>query len=122
VDNRGAIDLANSEISQNRFCTKHMDIRLHFVRELLEVGLITLTYVPSSINVADFLNKPIGCCLLKKSLLLVGVLQASQAALTLATQSTGGCQIIGSGASSKKRRTTVRAAGVRTPLGWVGSP
>jgi hypothetical protein len=31
VDNQGAIDLAHSEMSQNGFCTKHMDIRLHFV-------------------------------------------------------------------------------------------
>jgi hypothetical protein len=89
VDNRGAIDLAKSEISQNGFQTKHMDIRLHFVRELLEVGLITLAYVSSAVNAADFLTKPIGKCPLRRSLALVGMLQASLSALTLATQSTG---------------------------------
>jgi hypothetical protein len=109
VDNRGAIDLAKSKISQNGFRTKHMDIRLHFVRELLEIGLMTLIYVPSNGNAADFLTKPVGRCPLRRSLTLVGMLQASQAALTLATQSTGGCQTIGFSASSKKRRMTARA-------------
>jgi hypothetical protein len=110
VDNRGAIDLAKSEISQNGFRTKHMDIRLHFVRELLEVGLITLVHVSSAANAADFLTKPIGRCPLKRSLALIGMLQASQSALTLLTHSTGGCENQGSSVLSKKRRTTVRVA------------
>jgi hypothetical protein len=45
VDNQGAIDLARSEISQNGFRTKHMDIRLHFVQELIMLNLIKLKYI-----------------------------------------------------------------------------
>jgi hypothetical protein len=55
VNNQGAINLAKSKILQNGFCTKRMDIWLHFVRELLDVGLINLVYV----SLADFLTNPL---------------------------------------------------------------
>jgi hypothetical protein len=60
VDNQGAIDLARSEMSQNGFRTKHMDIRLHFVRELVVDCLIKLQYIRTTANLADFLTKPTG--------------------------------------------------------------
>ncbi|KAI7957506.1 hypothetical protein MJO28_004601 [Puccinia striiformis f. sp. tritici] len=115
VDNRGAIDLANSETSQNGFRTKHMDIRLHFVRELLAIGLLKLVYVVSAGNVADFLTKPTGRSTIRKSLIAVGVLQASEAALHLATQGTGGCQTFSLSARSKRRRAGRKRAGELAP-------
>jgi hypothetical protein len=62
VDYKSAIDLANSENSQNGFCTKHMDMRLHFVQEHVQSKLSTLFYIKSSENPADFLNKSVGRC------------------------------------------------------------
>ncbi|PLW45549.1 hypothetical protein PCASD_06269 [Puccinia coronata f. sp. avenae] len=60
VDNRGAIDLALSQVSQNGFRTKHMDLRLHFVRDLISTKVLKITFVPSHKNIADFLTKPVG--------------------------------------------------------------
>ncbi|PLW55770.1 hypothetical protein PCANC_01615 [Puccinia coronata f. sp. avenae] len=60
IDNRGAIDLARSQVSQNGFRTKHMDLRLHFIRDLLKSKIISLKYVSSTSNPADFLTKPVG--------------------------------------------------------------
>jgi hypothetical protein len=60
IDNRGAIDLARSQVSQNGFCTKHMDLRLHFIRDLLKSKIISLKYVLSASNPADFLTNPVG--------------------------------------------------------------
>ncbi|PLW53302.1 hypothetical protein PCANC_06160 [Puccinia coronata f. sp. avenae] len=60
IDNRGALDLARSEISQNGFRTKHMDLWLHFVRKLLRQNIVQTKYVTSQSNQADFLTKPVG--------------------------------------------------------------
>jgi hypothetical protein len=91
VDNRAAIDLANSEASQNSFRTKHMDIRLHFVRELIQAALIKLHYVKTTENIADFLTKALGRATIRKSLARIGVLEVSEAASNLATRSMPGC-------------------------------
>jgi len=37
--------------------TKHMDIRLHYVRELVKENKITLKYVKSQYNLADRFTK-----------------------------------------------------------------
>ena len=40
-------------------CTKHIDIRYHFVRDTLTAGEITLRYLPTADMVADVLTKPL---------------------------------------------------------------
>jgi hypothetical protein len=92
ADNRGAIDLAKSKTSQNSFRTKHMSIKLHFVRELLETKLITLNYVKSNANATDFVTKPCGRTTIRRSLEAVHLLPSSQPASHLSTRSTAGCQ------------------------------
>ncbi|KAH9453332.1 hypothetical protein Pst134EA_033103 [Puccinia striiformis f. sp. tritici] len=92
VDNRAAIDLAKSETSQNSFRTKHMDIHLHFVRELLDIKLIKIDYVKTTENSVDFLTKPVGRAVIRRSLENLGVIQVSDVALYLATRSTRGCR------------------------------
>jgi hypothetical protein len=57
VDNTGAIKLANNPEFHKR--TKHIDIRYHFVRELLENNEIQIKYIPSKENLADSLTKTI---------------------------------------------------------------
>lgn len=54
-DNLGAQKLAENPVFHGR--TKHIDIRHHFVRELLESGQIQLKYVSTSEMPADVLTK-----------------------------------------------------------------
>ena len=90
VDNKGAMDLAFSQISQNGFRTKHMDIRLHFVRDLIQEKKIRLQYIRTQDNQADFLTKPVGRSRIVKSLSMFTAL--SSPAPRLNAHSTGGCQ------------------------------
>lgn len=50
VDNQGAIFLANNESSTR---TKHIDVRYHFVRDLVEAEVIKFEYVKTEENRAD---------------------------------------------------------------------
>jgi hypothetical protein len=104
VDNQGAIDLARSEISQNSFRTKHMDIRLHFVRELIIDNLIALKYIRTNKNSADFLTKPTGRSTIRRSLAAIGVRSPSSPAYRHEAQSNPGCRISSSASEPVKRR------------------
>ena len=57
-DNHGAIKLAQNPITHNR--SKHIDIRHHFVRDLVEREVIQLQYIPTDQNIADILTKVLG--------------------------------------------------------------
>ncbi|POW16678.1 hypothetical protein PSTT_01147 [Puccinia striiformis] len=109
VDNKAAIDLANSETAQNSFRTKHMDIRLHFVREHVQSKLLRLQYIKSNSNPADFLTKPVGRCTIRRSLQILNVSYQSKSTSNLTTRSTQECsnsRNIDSSAHSHKRRIT----------------
>ena len=54
-DNQGAIATAKSEQTHSR--AKHIDTRLHSIREHIENKLITLDYIPSKLNLADVFTK-----------------------------------------------------------------
>ena len=54
-DNQSCIAMANSVSVTER--TKHIDVRHHFVRQLIQDGVITLTYCPTSNMIADILTK-----------------------------------------------------------------
>ena len=56
-DNQSTIKMIeNSKFSAR---TKHIDVRLHFVRDCVSNGTIKLKYCPSEDNVADLLTKPL---------------------------------------------------------------
>ena len=55
VDNDGAIKLASNPLSSAR--TKHIDVRFHFVRELVSSGIIAVEYVPTNEQRTDILTK-----------------------------------------------------------------
>lgn len=57
VENQGAMSLAENKGTSKH--SKHIDVRHHFVRELVEKGEIDLKYVKSSDNIADILTKPL---------------------------------------------------------------
>lgn len=58
VDNRGAMSLAENNGYSAR--TKHIDVRHHYIRELVENKIIKLKEVSSSNNIADIFTKPLG--------------------------------------------------------------
>ncbi|PLW54691.1 hypothetical protein PCANC_11685 [Puccinia coronata f. sp. avenae] len=93
IDNRGALDLAQSEISQNGFCTKHMDLWLHFVRKILRQNIVQMKYVTSQSNQADFLTKPVGQLIIRRTLYYFTKDCPQLSASRPDAPSTGGCQV-----------------------------
>ena len=64
VDNKGAIDLANGwSVSGN---TKHMEVRIMFMRELKEEGIIKVQWIPTNENEADIFTKNVDSKIFKK--------------------------------------------------------
>ena len=55
-DNQGAIALARNPVHQQR--CKHVDIKYHFIRSLIEGDKISLEYCPTNNIVAAILTKP----------------------------------------------------------------
>ncbi len=55
TDNKAAINICNNNIINQK--NKHMDIRFHFIKELIFENKIKLTYVKSKMNLADGLTK-----------------------------------------------------------------
>lgn len=56
-DSQSCIKMIENEKFSNR--TKHIDVRCHHVKELLQEKLIELCYCPTDENVADMLTKPL---------------------------------------------------------------
>ncbi|XP_041564465.1 secreted RxLR effector protein 161-like [Drosophila elegans] len=54
-DNQGAGQLTRNPVFHKR--TKHVDIRHHFIRELVEEGTISVNYIPTTEMSADILTK-----------------------------------------------------------------
>ena len=57
-DNAGALFLAKNHALGQR--TKHIDVKYHYVRDLVEKGIVTMRYVNTKKNVADILTKHLG--------------------------------------------------------------
>ncbi|CAB1101635.1 unnamed protein product [Ectocarpus sp. CCAP 1310/34] len=53
-DNQGTIQIANNPITNSN--SKHIDVRHHFIRELVERKEISITHVPTQFQHADFLK------------------------------------------------------------------
>jgi hypothetical protein len=56
-DNQGAIALTKNPHLHEQF--KHIDIYYHFIRDLVEKGLVDVEYVPTMEMVADGMTKPL---------------------------------------------------------------
>jgi len=56
-DNAGAIFLANTTIQSKRL--KHIDIKWHFINDEIKTGTVKLFKIPTELNVADLLTKPL---------------------------------------------------------------
>ena len=72
IDNAGAQELAtNSGYSQR---TKHIDIRYHFLREVVANGQVLLESCSSKENVANLMTKPLNKDLFEEHRRRMGVL------------------------------------------------
>ena len=56
VDNTGAIDLAKNWSTTGK--TKHIDVRFHYLRELVDQGMLDLQFVRSEDNVSASASAP----------------------------------------------------------------
>ncbi|WVY99473.1 hypothetical protein V8G54_015558 [Vigna mungo] len=72
-DSQSAIHLAKNSTFHSR--TKHIDVRYHFIRSLLEDGVLTLRKILGSKNPADMLTKVVTIDKLKLCSTSVGLLQ-----------------------------------------------
>jgi hypothetical protein len=57
-DNQGSIFIASNPTT-NRL-SKHIDVRYHYIRQVVTEGKVNLYYVRSDENPADILTKPLG--------------------------------------------------------------
>ena len=53
--------------------TKHVDVRMHFIREEIRNGMINVIKIPTEVNPANMLTKPLPTVKFRKSLDLIGV-------------------------------------------------
>ena len=56
-DSQSAIYLAKNQVYHSR--TKHIDVRFHFVREIIDEGYILLKRIGTTNNPADMMTKPV---------------------------------------------------------------
>lgn len=56
-DNQAAISFSNSPVENHR--TKHIDVRYHFLRKLVNDNVFQILYVNTKKNLADYFTKPV---------------------------------------------------------------
>jgi hypothetical protein len=70
-DNQGAITLSKDNKFHAR--TKHIDIRYHFIREMVEDQKLTFKYIPTDHNPADIFTKPLAKAKFHRFIKLLGL-------------------------------------------------
>jgi len=56
-DNTSAINISKNPVQHSR--TKHIDIRHHFLRDLVEPKVVSLSFIPTNNQLTDILIKPL---------------------------------------------------------------
>ena len=56
-DNKSAIDISKNSVQHSR--TKHIDIRHHFIRELVDEQQVVIEHVVKELQRADLFTKPL---------------------------------------------------------------
>ena len=72
-DNQSCIKLVKNPVLYAR--TKHIEIHHHFIREAADAGEVQVEYVPTQLQLADFLTKPLSYKAFVENRYHVGVLQ-----------------------------------------------
>ncbi|MBW0552156.1 hypothetical protein O181_091871 [Austropuccinia psidii MF-1] len=62
-DNQSCINTSNGNCNFNKKRMKHVDIQLHFIKEVVKSATIMLKYTPSSEMLADYLTKSVRAAL-----------------------------------------------------------
>ena len=57
IDNQGALKLIKNPEYHSR--TKHIDVRVHFIREKYYENLFDISYIPTNEQLADIFTKPL---------------------------------------------------------------
>ena len=57
-DNQGSIFIASNPVQESR--TKHMDIRYHYIHEVVIAKKVELMFMPGEMNPADMFTKNLG--------------------------------------------------------------
>jgi hypothetical protein len=55
-DNQSAIHISRNPVEHQR--TKHIELHMHFIRQLIQDGVIALEYIPTTGQIADIFTKP----------------------------------------------------------------
>jgi hypothetical protein len=58
IDNKSAIGLAKNPVLHS--CSKHIDIKFHFIRDCVQMGQVILVLVGTGQQLADVFTKPLG--------------------------------------------------------------
>ncbi|PRQ53257.1 putative RNA-directed DNA polymerase [Rosa chinensis] len=56
-DNTSAINISKNPVQHSR--TKHIDIRYHFIRDLVDANILELEFIPTENQLADLFTKPL---------------------------------------------------------------
>lgn len=63
-DNQGALFVSQNPVTEKR--TKHIDVRFHYIRDVIEKGAIEVFFVPGVDNPADIFTKNLGAVKIRK--------------------------------------------------------
>lgn len=74
VDNQGAMKLAENHTTSDR--SKHIDLKMFFIRDQINNGTIQLKYIRSEDNLADCLTKVINGEKLKQHMMIMGIIRS----------------------------------------------
>lgn len=70
-DTVSAIQLSKNPKYHER--TKHIDVRLHFIGEEIDSGVVSVVRIPSKVNLADIFTKPLPAIKFRDFLSLIGI-------------------------------------------------
>jgi hypothetical protein len=74
-DNTSAINISKNSVQHSR--TKHIDIRHHFIHDLVESRVVSLSFIPTDNQLADILTKPLDGSRFKSLRKAIGVCDMS---------------------------------------------
>jgi hypothetical protein len=76
TDSQSAMAMTEKQNFSNR--TKHVDIKYHFIKDLIRTEQIKLEYVPTETNIADMMTKPLGANRIRQLREMAGLKQSHE--------------------------------------------